>query len=233
VQASAPAKKKVQQPLDDLDDLDEEEAPPRKSAIAKKPARRQEDDLDLDEPRPKKKKVVEDDYDDEDEAPRSKKARSRDDDYDDEEDAPRGKKPKKVAARAGGPTSADDKQWAFLMYIILIVGNMIGIGPIGGVVWWFIKRKESKFVDYHGKQYINANITYFVMLMAIWIVCAPLGIGLYMAVDSGIVLFIFLGLGFVLTLGVGILSLVCFIKGILAARAGDWYIPPMAWQLLK
>jgi len=233
-QAVAPTRKKVREPIDDLDELDEDAPPPRKGAITKKPARRDDAYDAEDEPRPKKRKVVEDDYDDED-APRPKKGKARDDDYDDEdEDAPRAKKKaKKVGAGAGGPTSADDRQNAFLMYIILIVGNMIGIGPVGGIIWWFMKRKESRFVDYHGKQYINAQISYFVMVMLVWIVCAPVGIGLYMAADMWIFLVVFLGLAFVLTMAVAIVSLISLIKGILAARAGDWYIPLMTWQLLK
>jgi len=229
-QAAAPVKKKVIDDLDEVEDIEEieEVRPSRKGAITKKPSRQVEDDFeDLDEPRPKKKKVVDDYDDDEDDRPK-KKAKGRDED----EDEDRPKKKGKKGAAAGGPTTENDRQAAFMFYVIAFVGAFIGIGPIGGIVWWLMKRGESRFVDHHGKQYINVAITQFVMIFGDLLIFGTLAgvLGYLVSPWAGLALG---GLGGLLAMGVALLGLICFIKGILAARAGDWYKPPMTWQLLK
>jgi len=236
--AKLPAKKKSDEPLDDLDDLDES---PRKPAARGKAASRDDDDDYDDAPRKpvakKKGRDDDDDYDDDD-APRKPLAKKKgrdDDDYDDDyddDDRPRGKGKKGKATAVGGSTTEEDRSQGFMFYIILIAGSFLGVGPVGGLVWWFMKRGESKFVDHVGKQYINHAITIFLLAMSLLVLLGGMGVGGFI-IEQNVIGFIGFGLLGLCMMGIGLMEMIFLLMAMFKTKAGEWYRYPMTWQLLK
>jgi len=238
---AAPAKKAP--PPDEDEDFDDEPPPPKKGAAAKKKPV-DDDDFD-DEPPPRKGAIKKGrDVDDEDfeEAPPKKGAAAKrkpvdddeDDDYDDEP-APKKGKGKKGDPYADMPEPSDEeKSTAFMIYVAAIVTNMIGFGTLGGLVWWLMKKGDSKFVDHTGKEFINVQISAVLFYMLIWLVFGCGGGGAMMAGDTGmyvgIGLFVIAGLlSVVLACTYGICALIAAFK----AKAGKWYRYPLCIHLLK
>ena len=53
--------------------------------------------------------------------------------------------------------SNDERLFAALIYVTSIFTTIIG--PL---IIWILKKDQSQFVDYHGRQYFNFIISYFV-----------------------------------------------------------------------
>lgn len=74
-------------------------------------------------------------------------------------------------------TTDDERLLAMLIYVTSFFTTIIG--PI---IIWLIKREESSFIDFHGKEYLNFIISYFVygtiagitMLILIGFILAPI-----------------------------------------------------------
>ena len=54
-------------------------------------------------------------------------------------------------------TTSDERLFAMLIYVTSFFTTIIG--PL---IIWLIKREESEFIDFHGKEYLNFVISYFV-----------------------------------------------------------------------
>jgi uncharacterized protein len=76
----------------------------------------------------------------------------------DEDDRPRRKG--KGRKSRGGPTSDSERTMAMLVYLL---GLFV---PFGGLILWLVKRNESRFIDWHGKQHVNVMITSMIAFMA-------------------------------------------------------------------
>ncbi len=119
-----------------------------------------------------------------------------------------------------------------MIFILNLLGNFLGgWGLIAALVWWLMKRGESKFVDHHGKEFINLAITGFLIGM----LCLTLiGIGVGMGIGvSWYVGGAVIGLGALLLFAYGLFQFIVSIMAIFKAKAGDWYLFPMTWHLLK
>lgn len=53
--------------------------------------------------------------------------------------------------------SSDERLFASLIYVTSLFTTIIG--PL---IIWIIKKDQSSFVDYHGRQYFNFIISYFI-----------------------------------------------------------------------
>lgn len=85
---------------------------------------------------------------------------------------------------------------------------------LGPLVIWLLKREESSFIDYHGKEYFNFMISYFVY-----------------TVISGILTLILIGfIGLWLS---GILIVVFTIVAAIKAYEGTEYRIPWIFRLIK
>ncbi|PWA08418.1 DUF4870 domain-containing protein [Pueribacillus theae] len=76
--------------------------------------------------------------------------------------------------------SYDERFFSMLIYLLSLIFPILG--PL---VIWLLKRNESGFIDYHGKEYFNFLISYFVYS----IIC-----GLLAAIFVGSVLLSILGI---------------------------------------
>lgn len=88
-------------------------------------------------------------------------------------------------------------------------------GPIGTLVMWRIKANVSDFLDDHGREAMNFQIS-LVIYSVVGIVLTPL-----------------LGLGVVVLAAVWVLRLVGCIRGAMAANRGEYYRYPMCIRLIS
>jgi uncharacterized Tic20 family protein len=105
--------------------------------------------------------------------------------------------------------SNDDKNMAMLCHVLAIF--TLFLGPL---IIWMIKKDESPFVDHHGKEALNFQLT---MLIA-W-------------VASGFL--IFACIGFVLLPIIGIVDLVLCILAAIKASSGVEYRYPINIRFVK
>jgi len=72
------------------------------------------------------------------------------------------------SSSAGGvehEVSSDDRTWAIIAHASAFVGLIIPLGNIiAPLIVWAIKKDESWFVDENGKQAVNFQITWTVLL---------------------------------------------------------------------
>lgn len=105
--------------------------------------------------------------------------------------------------------NSDERMFAMLIYLLSLF-----VPVLGPLIIWLIKRDESEFVDYHGKEYFNFLISYTV----------------YAFVSS--ILMIVL-IGFVLIFIVGILVFVFTIVALVKAYNGEIYRFPFIFRLIR
>jgi len=106
-------------------------------------------------------------------------------------------------------TSNDERLLAMLIYVTSFFTTIIG--PI---IIWLIKREESAFIDYHGKEYLNFVISYFV----------------YGIVSA---LLIVILIGFLLAPIVGIAAFIFTIIAAIKAFNGEMYRIPLIFRIIK
>jgi uncharacterized Tic20 family protein len=114
--------------------------------------------------------------------------------------------------------SEDDRTMGMLIHLLAILTGFIGV-----LILWLIKKDESRFIDYHGKEALNFMISlliYSLGLMALTIVVGVLTLGLGF--------FILFPVYFILIIG----SLVLEIMACLAAYRGEWHRYPFALRLI-
>lgn len=97
-------------------------------------------------------------------------------------------------------------------------------GFLGPLILWLVKRQESTFVDFHGKECINFNLSmllYSIILMAVSLVVAvvTLGIGIFFLFPA----YILLGIGL----------LVLEIMACIAANNGQWHRIPLTIRFIR
>jgi uncharacterized Tic20 family protein len=217
--AKAPSKKPV--PVEDtFEDIDE--APPRKPAKARPKADDFEglDDITVEPPRKGKAAV-------------KGKGRAADDeiqaiedldDIDEDEDYPRKKKGK---AAPSGPTNDSERTMAMLLYLSGFLG---WIWPL---LIWLMKRKESKFIDYHGKQWLNYNITYLLILFLLAVIFVGLGLGLLLGADMWLVGIVVMCAGGFVAFVINGIGFIFYLMAAFKAKGGQWYKMPLVKQFLK
>lgn len=88
-------------------------------------------------------------------------------------------------------------------------------GPIATLIMWRIKAKESSFLDDHGREAMNFQIS-LVLYSIVGAMLTPV-----------------LGLGLVVLFGVWVLRLVGCIRGAIAANRGEYYRYPMCIRFIK
>ncbi|AXF57163.1 DUF4870 domain-containing protein [Salicibibacter kimchii] len=109
----------------------------------------------------------------------------------------------------------EQRNYAMFCHLIALSGLLIPLGTIlGPLILWLIKREESTFIDFHGKQALNFNIS----------------IMIYMIV-SGLLTIIIIGILFVLV--VFVLWLVFAIMATVKASNGETYRYPLSIPFLR
>jgi uncharacterized Tic20 family protein len=123
-----------------------------------------------------------------------------------------------AVGKAPGPETQEwERQWCMFTHLSGFASLIIPLGGIiGPLVMWLIKREQSPFVDDHGKEAVNFQISILIYTIAL------VAIG-----------FITCGIGFVLLLAPVILAVVGIILGSIAANKGEYFRYPATLRLIR
>ncbi len=113
-------------------------------------------------------------------------------------------------------TDPDEKMWGMLTHL-LAFSTFVGIpfgNVIGPLVIYLIKKDQYEFVAQQGKEVLNFQITWSIILVVSTIL-------------------IFVGIGLVLLIGFGIAWLILVILGSVAANNGQYYKYPLSVRFLN
>lgn len=111
----------------------------------------------------------------------------------------------------------EERTFAMLAHISSLAGWLSGIGFwVGPLAVWLLKKDQSPFVDAHGKESLNFQLTMFIVQLLLVIPA-------------------FLTCGLTLVLN-GVLAVVASVFAVLAgiaANNGQPYRYPMTWRMIK
>ena len=112
-------------------------------------------------------------------------------------------------------TDSDAKTWGMLCHLGALAGYVIPFGNIvGPLIAWQIKKDTSEFVDYHGKEALNFQITVTIaMFVSILLILVVIGIFLLIAIP--------------------IIDLVLVIIAAVKASNGELYRYPLTIRFIK
>lgn len=111
--------------------------------------------------------------------------------------------------------SQDEKNWAMFCHIGVFAGFIIPFGNlIAPMVLWLMKKDEMPFVNFHGKEVINFQLTILIAVVVSW-------------------LLIFIVIGFLLLAVIGVFVVIVTIMGIVKTSQGEYYHYPLAIRFIK
>ncbi|WP_077132195.1 DUF4870 domain-containing protein [Spirosoma montaniterrae] len=110
---------------------------------------------------------------------------------------------------------SDERMWAMLAHLSALTGLFTVVGSVvGPLIVWQVQKERSAFVDFHGKEALNFNIT--------------------IAIASAISFVLFLLLvGFVLIWIVGAVWLIFTLIAAVKANNGEYYRYPLTFRFVK
>jgi uncharacterized Tic20 family protein len=133
-----------------------------------------------------------------------------------------------------GPTNQNEQTLALLLWVLDLV-----LSTIGPLVLWLLKRKESRFVDFHGKVWLNHTISVLTLFLVVLVIFGGLSVpALYSYEWLGADTSIALAIGFWVVVGLALVGLSVFwlvvhIVAAVKAAHGVWYVPPLCWRFVK
>ena len=107
------------------------------------------------------------------------------------------------------PVSSDSRGWATAAHLV----PLIGLGFIGPLVIWLVKRDEDPFVGFHALEALNFQISLIIYVIAS-------------------LLLLFVLIGFILIFVVPIFALVVMIIAGVKAANGEFYRYPLALRFV-
>ena len=111
--------------------------------------------------------------------------------------------------------TSSSKTTAMLCHLLAFAGYLVPFGHvIGPLILWLVKKDDSPFIDSHGKESLNFQISITLYMIA----CIPL---------------VPLVIGGVLMIGLVVLDLVCVILASVRAYAGDPCRYPLTIRFLN
>lgn len=117
--------------------------------------------------------------------------------------------PTSPGGNAQGPVSSDERLFAVFAHIGTIISSFLI--PL---IIWLVKKDESKFIDHHGKEALNFQITMFIGYVIGFILLSVV-------------------IGIFVIFACWILSLVCAIIAAIKANEGQPYRYPISWRIIK
>jgi uncharacterized protein len=109
----------------------------------------------------------------------------------------------------------EERDWGMFCHLAVFAGFLIPLGNvIGPLVIWLMKKDKYPFVDFHGKEVLNFQLTVLVALLISWVL-------------------VLLLIGFLLLPAVAIAAIVLTIIGIIKAGNGEYYRYPYSIKFIK
>ena len=133
------------------------------------------------------------------------------------------------ASRTFGGVSSGDRNMAMLCHLISFVGIVFPFGNIvGPLVVWLTQRENSPFVDEHGKESINFQLSLIVYSF----------VGVLLLLVSAILVIVFIGIFMLIIVGLTVLaffvfSFIVIIIAAVRASNGEEYRYPLSIRFLK
>lgn len=116
----------------------------------------------------------------------------------------------------GGATPGEVKTMAMLCHLISLTVYATALGGVlGPLIVWLLKKDEHPFIDEHGKEALNFNISIF-----IWSII-------------GIILLFCFFIGLVILIPLSIFHIVMTIVATIKANNGEYYRYPLTFRLVK
>ena len=118
-------------------------------------------------------------------------------------------------AVSGDLPSNEARQWALFTHLSALAGFIVPFGNLlGPLIFWQIKKNEWPFADDQGKEALNFQITVTIAMLVSFVL-------------------VFVLIGFLLMLVVGIGALVFTILAAIKANEGVYYRYPWTLRLIK
>ena len=106
-------------------------------------------------------------------------------------------------------TTADDRTMAMLCHLLTILTWFVG--PL---VIWLVKKDSSRFVDHHGRESLNFQLTIFLASICL-------------GAMAFVLMFFFIGILLIpVLMAISVLALIAEIMAGLAASRGEWHRYP-------
>lgn len=113
------------------------------------------------------------------------------------------------------PITGEDKQYAMFIHLSQLAGMIIPLlGWVLPLILWQTKKDTSSFIDEHGKIVMNWIISTLIYGVICWIL-------------------VFLLIGVILLIALGICSLVFIIVGAIKANNGEVWPYPLSIRFIK
>ncbi len=126
--------------------------------------------------------------------------------------------PESPALGQGTLSEGEERTWGMFCHLAALA-NLVGpslLNIVGPLVPWLIKRQESPWVDAHGKESLNFQIT---MSILAWVGAA--------------LSFLTCGVSLVLSIAAGIFSIVMPIIGSIRANEGKYMAYPFTFRFFR
>jgi len=127
-----------------------------------------------------------------------------------------------VAPPVSSGATNDERQWALFTHLSALLGFLIPFGNVlGPLIFWQIKKNESSFIDDQGKEALNFQITFSLVMIGL--------------VFVGTILLVVL-IGFIFYIAAFVAGVAWLVLSILAgirANNGEYYRYPWTWRLVK
>lgn len=108
----------------------------------------------------------------------------------------------------------EEKNWAMFCHLAAFAGFILPLGNIiAPLALWLLKRRDSPYVDHHGREVLNFQITALIALVVCWLLALVL-------------------IGFVLMALLGALWLVLTLVGLIRASQGEYFRYPLSLRLV-
>lgn len=122
---------------------------------------------------------------------------------------------------APAATTSDERNLGMLCHLLgIIAGYTTGLGFLGPLILWLVKKDSSAFIGHHGKEALNFQLT---VMLAIFCLGAAAFVLLFIGIGILLIPVIFI---------VGILALIAEILACLAASRGEWHRYPCSIRLV-
>ena len=119
---------------------------------------------------------------------------------------------------ASSSLTSDEKTMGMLIHLLALLTGFLGV-----IILWLVKKDESRFIDYHGREAMNFMISMVIYSFALIILTIVIGV-----LTLGLGMFLMIPLIFI----VGIGSMVCEIMACIAASRGEYHRFPLTIRLI-
>jgi len=118
-------------------------------------------------------------------------------------------------------TTPDERSYAMFMHLSLLVHVVLSIIAIViPAIMWQMKKDESPFLDDHGREAVNFQISLLIWSVVFTVIAIPVG-------------FLTCGVGFVIAFVPYIIGIVGMVQASSAANRGEFYRYPMTVRFFK